>query len=62
MLPHAAIRGLNCMAQKHGMRLRQSYLRIANRATRRAERSPHLHARTEASRVRRYQAQTQTLL
>jgi transposase, IS5 family len=31
-LLHAAIRGLNRLANKHGVRLRQSYLRIAKRA------------------------------
>lgn len=31
-LLHAAIKGLNRLANKHGVRLRQSYLRIAKRA------------------------------
>src|ERR1700731_2628931 len=31
-LLHAAIRGLNRLANKHGVRLRQSYLRVAKRA------------------------------
>ncbi|MEA2796488.1 MAG: transposase, family, partial [Bradyrhizobium sp.] len=28
-LLHAAIKGLNCLANKHGVRLWQSYLRVA---------------------------------
>jgi IS5 family transposase len=31
-LLHAAIKGLNRLAKKHGVRLRQSYLRTAKRA------------------------------
>jgi IS5 family transposase len=31
-LVHAAIKGLNRLARAHGVRLRQSYLRIAKRA------------------------------
>src|SRR5258706_14720279 len=31
-LLHAAIKGLNRLAKKHGLRLRQSYARIAKRA------------------------------
>jgi IS5 family transposase len=31
-LAHAAIKGLNRLARAHGVRLRQSYLRIARRA------------------------------
>jgi len=35
-LLHAAIKGLNRLAKKHGVRLRQSYARIAKRAAMRA--------------------------
>jgi IS5 family transposase len=40
-LLHAAIKGLNRMARKHGVRLRQSYLRIAKRAAMMAGRYAH---------------------
>ncbi|MDE2476257.1 MAG: IS5 family transposase [Alphaproteobacteria bacterium] len=40
-LLHAAIVGLNRMAQKHGIRLRQSYLRLAKRAAMMAGRYAH---------------------
>jgi transposase, IS5 family len=40
-LLHAAIKGLNRLARKHGVRLRQSYLRIAKRAALMAGRYAH---------------------
>jgi IS5 family transposase len=40
-LLHAAIKGLNRLARKHGVRLRQSYLRIARRAAMMAGRYAH---------------------
>src|SRR6202171_2576931 len=40
-LLHAAIRGLNRLADKHGVRLRQSYLRVAKRAAMMAGRYAH---------------------
>jgi IS5 family transposase len=40
-LLHAAIRGLNRLASKHGVRLRQSYVRIAKRAAMMAGRYAH---------------------
>ena len=40
-LLHAAIKGLNRLALKHGVRLRQSYLRIADRAALMAGRYAH---------------------
>src|SRR5438105_9593903 len=40
-LLHAAIKGLTRLARKHGMRLRQSYLRIATRAAMMAGRYAH---------------------
>ena len=40
-LLHAAIRGLNRAAQKHGIKLRQSYLRLAKRAAMMAGRYAH---------------------
>jgi IS5 family transposase len=40
-LLHAAIKGLNRIARKHGVRLRQSYLRIAQRAAMMAGRYAH---------------------
>lgn len=40
-LLHAAIRGLNRVAQKHGIKLRQSYLRLAKRAAMMAGRYAH---------------------
>lgn len=40
-LLHAAIKGLNRLAQKHGVRLRQSYIRIARRAAMMAGRYAH---------------------
>src|SRR5712691_5931162 len=38
---HAAIKGLNRLAQKHGVRLRQSYARVAKRAAMMAGRYAH---------------------
>src|SRR5260370_31855656 len=40
-LLHAAIKGLNRLANKHGVRLRQSYLRVAKRAAMMAARYAH---------------------
>jgi IS5 family transposase len=40
-LVHAAIKGLNRLARQHGVRLRQSYLRIAKRAAMMAGRYAH---------------------
>jgi IS5 family transposase len=40
-LLHAAIKGLNRLARKHGVRVRQSYLRIAKRAAMMAGRYAH---------------------
>lgn len=40
-LLHAAIKGLNRLASRHGLRLRQSYLRIARRAAMMAGRYAH---------------------
>ena len=40
-LVHAAIRGLNRLANKHGVRLRQSYLRVAKQAAMMAGRYAH---------------------
>src|SRR5215204_5606086 len=40
-LLHAAIKGLNRLAQKHGVRLRQSYIRVAKRAAMMAGRYAH---------------------
>jgi IS5 family transposase len=40
-LLHAAIKGLNRLTRKHGLRLRQSYLRIAKRAAMMAGRYAH---------------------
>ena len=40
-LLHAAIKGLNRLSQKHGVRLRQSYFRIAQRAAMMAGRYAH---------------------
>ena len=40
-LLHAAIKGLNRLARKHGVRLRQSYLRIAKHAAMMAGRYAH---------------------
>ena len=40
-LLHAAIRGLNRLAKKHGVRLRQSYLRVAKHAAMMAGRYAH---------------------
>src|SRR5258707_4636770 len=42
-LLHAAIRGLNRLANKHGVQLRQSYLRIAKRAAMMAGRHAQAH-------------------
>jgi IS5 family transposase len=41
VLAHAAIKGLNRLARAHGVRLRQSYLRIARRAAMMAGRYAH---------------------
>ena len=49
-LLHAAIRGLNRLANRHGVQLRQSYLRVAKRAAMMAGR--HAHAK-QFSRHRR---------
>ena len=40
-LVHAAIKGLNRVAREHGLKLRQSYLRIAKRAAMMAGRYAH---------------------
>ena len=40
-LAHAAIKGLNRLAREHGLRLRQSYMRIAKRAAMMAGRYAH---------------------
>jgi IS5 family transposase len=40
-LLHAAIRGLNRLARRHGVRLRQSYIRVAQRAAMMAGRYAH---------------------
>ena len=40
-LMHAAIKGLNRLANKHGVRLPQSYLRVAKRAAMMAGRYAH---------------------
>jgi IS5 family transposase len=40
-LLHAAVKGLNRLARKHGVRLRQSYLRVAKRAAMMAGRYAH---------------------
>ncbi len=40
-LLHAGDQGLNCPAQKHRVRLRQSYIRIAKRAAMMAGRYAH---------------------
>src|SRR5205814_8692576 len=40
-LLHAAIKGLNRLANKHGVRLRQSYVRVAKRAAMTAGRYAH---------------------
>ena len=40
-LLHAAIKCLNRLARKHGVRLRQSYLRVAKRAAMMAGRYAH---------------------
>src|SRR5712664_4288309 len=50
-LLHAAIKGLNRLANKHGVQLRQSYLRIAKRAAMMAGRYAH------AKQFRRHQRQ-----
>src|ERR1700744_1448976 len=54
-LLHAAIKGLNRLARKHGIRLRQSYLRIAKTATMMASRYAH------AKQFRRHQRQLRLL-
>jgi IS5 family transposase len=73
-LLHAAIKGLKCLANKHGLRLRQSDLRVAKRAAMMAGR--HAHAkqftrhrrelrilRTRLGRLsRRHQTRTATTL
>ena len=48
-LLHAAIQGLNRLARRHGIRLRQSYLRIAKRAAMMAGRYAHAKAVQPAS-------------
>ena len=45
-LLHAAIQGLNRLARRHGIRLRQSYLRIAKRAAMMAGRYAHAKSST----------------
>src|SRR6202050_2455588 len=54
-LLHAAIKGLNRLARKHGVRLRQSYLRIAKTATMMASRYAH------AKQFRRHRRQLRLL-
>ena len=54
-LLHAAIRGLNRLARRHGVRLRQSYLRIAKAAAMMAGRYAH------AKQFRRHQRQLRIL-
>src|SRR6187397_1781596 len=54
-LLHAAINGLNRIAKKHGVRLRQSYIRIAKRAAMMAGRYAH------AKQFRRHQRQLRLL-
>ena len=54
-LLHAAIKGLNRLARKHGVRLRQSYLRIAKTAAMMASRYAH------AKHFRRHQRQLRLL-
>jgi transposase, IS5 family len=52
-LLHAAIRGLNRLANKRGVRLRQSYLRVAKRAAMKAGRYAHAKQFNRHSRERR---------
>jgi IS5 family transposase len=54
-LLHAAIKGLNRLATKHGVRLRQSYLRIAKNAAMMASRYAH------AKQFKRHQRQLRIL-
>jgi IS5 family transposase len=54
-LLHAAIKGLNRLARKHGVRLRQSYLRIAKHAAMMAGRYAH------AKQFNRHQRQVRLL-
>uniref|UniRef100_UPI000560CCF4 IS5 family transposase n=1 Tax=Bradyrhizobium yuanmingense TaxID=108015 RepID=UPI000560CCF4 len=54
-LLHAAIKGLNRLARKHGVKLRQSYLRIAKTATMMAGRYGH------AKQFKRHQRQLRIL-
>ncbi|MGX0986958.1 IS5 family transposase [Bradyrhizobium japonicum] len=54
-LLHAAIRGLNRLARKHGVRLRQSYVRVAKSAAMMAGRYAH------AKQFNRHQRQLRTL-
>src|SRR5437764_7664355 len=54
-LLHAAIKGLNRLARKHGVRLRQSYLRIAKTAAMMAGRYAH------AKQFKRHQRQLRIL-
>jgi len=54
-LLHAAIKGLNRLARRHGLRLRQSYLRIAKRAAMMAGRYAH------AKQFKRHQRQLRIL-
>lgn len=48
-LLHAAIKGLNRLARKHGVKLRQSYLRIAKAAAMMAGRYAHAKPPTSSS-------------
>src|SRR6476619_7551829 len=54
-LLHAAIKGLNCLARRHGVRLRQSYSRVAKAAAMMAGRYAH------AKQFRRHQRQLRIL-
>jgi IS5 family transposase len=54
-LSHAAIKGLNRLATRHGVKLRQSYLRIARTAAMMAGRYPH------AKQFKRHQRQLRIL-
>ncbi len=48
-LLHAAIRGLNRLARRHGVRLRQSYIRVAQRAAMMAGRATPIPNRSTAT-------------
>src|SRR6476646_3187456 len=54
-LLHAAIKGLNCLARRHGVRLRQSYSRVAKAAAMMAGRYAH------AKQFRRHRRQLRIL-